>query len=89
MLLGSHGVGEHVCDRCLIDPGSRRQPQRDRMKVTERPDAVVVKRPTGERRHELPKSCLIVRELKKQPALHWIVDKRGHDRRDRPWAIAF
>jgi predicted aspartyl protease len=28
----SDGAGEHVRDRCLIDTGARRQPQRDRIK---------------------------------------------------------
>ena len=34
MLLGSHGVGEHLGDRRLVDPGPRRQPQRDGIEVT-------------------------------------------------------
>lgn len=75
----SDGVCEHIRDRCLIDTGARRQPQRDRIKITQCPDALLVKRLAGERRDELPKPRLILRKLGKQPALHRIADKRRHN----------
>ena len=80
VLFRSDGICEHLRDRRLIDTGTRRQPQRDRIKVTERPDALLVKRLAGERRDELPKPRLILSKFGKQPALHRIADKRRHNR---------
>src|ERR1700722_15988186 len=65
------GACEPVGYRCLIDAGARRQPHRDRIKITQCPDALLVKRLAGERRDELPKTRLVLRKLGKQPALHW------------------
>jgi hypothetical protein len=47
MFVRRDGVCEHSRDRRLINTGSGRQPQRDGVKVSERPDALLVKRLAG------------------------------------------
>jgi hypothetical protein len=63
MLLRIDGICEHGGDRHHIDTTSGRQPQRNRAKVTQRPDRRLIKRIASKRRDELAENHLIFRQI--------------------------
>src|ERR1022692_3789659 len=84
VLLVSDSVREDSSDGRFVHSRSGREPHRDGVKVTERPNGQLIKCLAGERGDELAKPRLILLQIGKQPALDRIARKRRHDGRDRP-----